>query len=60
MFQAMMNEILRDMINKGKVAVFMNDVLVETKTKKEYNEVVEKVLKKLEKNNLYVKPKKYM
>ena len=60
MFQAMMNEILRDMINKGKVAVFMDDVLVETKTKKGYNEVVEKVLKKLEKNNLYVKPKKYM
>jgi len=31
-FQAMMNEILRDLINKGKVAVFVDDVLVETKT----------------------------
>jgi len=35
-FQAMMNEILRDLINKGKVAVFVDDVLVGTKTKKGY------------------------
>jgi len=31
-FQAMMNEILRDLINKGKVAVFVDDILVETET----------------------------
>jgi len=31
-FQAMINEILRDLINKGKVAAFMNDVLVGTET----------------------------
>jgi len=29
-FQVMMNEILRDLINKGKVAVFVDDVLVGT------------------------------
>ena len=29
-FQAMMNEILRDMINEGKVAAFVDDVLVGT------------------------------
>ena len=29
--QAMMNEILRDMINEGKVAAFVDDVLVEMK-----------------------------
>ena len=28
-FQAMMNEILRDLINEGKVAVFVDDVLVD-------------------------------
>ena len=28
-FQAMMNEILRDLINKEKVAVFVDDVLVD-------------------------------
>ena len=29
-FQVMMNEILRDLINKGKVAVFVDDILVGT------------------------------
>ena len=58
MFQAMINEILRDMINEGKVAAFVDDVLVETETEKGHNEIVEKVLKQLEKNDLYVKPEK--
>jgi len=54
----MMNEILRDMINKGKVAAFVDDVLVRTETEKEHNEIVEKVLRRLEENDLYVKPEK--
>ena len=57
-FQAMINEILRDMINEGKVAAFVDDVLVETETEEGHNEIVEEVLKQLEKNNLYVKPEK--
>ena len=55
-----MNEILRDIINKGKVVAFMNDILVGTETEKEHNEIVEEVLKRLEENSLYVKPEKYM
>ena len=58
MFQAMINEILRDMINEGKVAAFVDDVLVETETEEGHNEIVEEVLKQLEKNDLYVKPEK--
>jgi len=58
-FQAMMNEILRDMINKGKVAAFVNDVLVGTETEEGHNEIVKEVLKRLEENDLYVKPEKY-
>jgi len=57
-FQAMMNEILRDLINEGKVTAFVDDVLVGTKTEEGYDEIVEEILKKLEKNNLYIKPKK--
>ena len=57
-FQAMMNEILRDLINEGKVAAFVDNVLVETETEEKHNEIVEEVLKRLEKNNLYVKPEK--
>jgi len=58
MFQAMMNEILRDMINKGKVVAFVDNVLVGTETEKEHDEVVEEVLRQLEENDLYVKPEK--
>ena len=58
-FQGMMNEILRDMINEGKVAAFVDNVLIGTETKEGHNEIVEEVLRRLEKNNLYVKPEKY-
>ena len=57
-FQAMMNKILRDLVNEGKIAVFVDNVLVETETEKEHDEIVEKVLRGLEENNLYVKPEK--
>jgi len=57
-FQAMMNEILRDLINEGKVMVFVDDVLVGTETKKEHDEIVEEILRRLEENDLYVKPEK--
>jgi len=57
-FQAMMNEILRDLINEGKVAVFVDDELVGTETEEEHNEIVEEILRRLEENNLYVKPEK--
>ena len=40
-FQDMMNEILRDMINKEKVTAFVDDVLVKTETEKGYNEIVD-------------------
>ena len=59
-FQTMMNEILRDIINKGKVAAFVDNVLVETETEKEHSEIVEEVLKRLDENDLYVKPEKCM
>ena len=58
MFQGMMNDILRDMINEGKVVTFVDDVLIGTETEKEHDELVEEVLKQLEENDLYVKPEK--
>jgi len=57
-FQAMMNEILRDLINEGKVAVFIDNVLVRTETEKGYDEIVEEILRRLEENDLYIKPEK--
>ena len=57
-FQAMMNKILRDLINKGKVAAFIDDVLVETETEERHDEIMEEILKRLEENNLYIKLEK--
>jgi len=59
-FQTMINEILRDMINKEKVVAFVNNMLVKTETEEEHNKIVEEVLRRLEENNLYVKLEKYM
>jgi len=57
-FQVIMNEILRDMINEGKVSAFVDNILVGTKIEEEHDEIVKEVLRRLEENNLYVKPEK--
>ena len=59
-FQAMMNKILRDLINKEKVAAFVDNVLVGTETEEGHDEIVDEILKRLEENDLYIKPEKYM
>jgi len=57
-FQAMMNEILRDLINKGKVVAFVDDILVGTEMEEGHDEIIEEILRRLEENDLYVKPEK--
>jgi len=57
-FQAMMNELLRDLINMGKVAVFIDNVIVGMESKEGHDELVAEVIKRLEENDLYVKPEK--
>jgi len=57
-FQTMMNELLRDLINTGKVAAFINDVIVGTETEEGHDEIVTEVIRRLEENDLYVKPEK--
>ena len=59
-FQVMMNKILKDMINKGKVVAFVNDILVETETEKGHDKIIKEVLKRLKENDFYVKPEKCM
>ena len=53
-----MNKLLRDLINTGKVAAFIDDVIVGTETEEGHNEIVVKIIRRLEENNLYVKPEK--
>jgi len=57
-FQAMINELLRDLINIGKVAVFIDDVIVGTEMEEGHEELVAEVIRRLEENDLYVKPEK--
>jgi len=57
-FQTMMNNILRDLIDTEDIVVFIDDVLVETEDKKKYNEIVKEILRRIEANNLYLKPEK--
>ena len=57
-FQAMMNKLLRDLINTGKVAVFIDDVIVGMETEEGHDELVVEVVKRLEENDLYVKLEK--
>jgi len=57
-FQGMMNEIMRDLINKGKVVVFVDNVLVGTENEKDHDKIMAEVLKRLEENDLYMKPEK--
>jgi len=57
-FQTMINKLLRDLINTGKVAAFIDDVIVETEEEEEHDKIVAEVVKRLEENDLYVKPEK--
>ena len=57
-FQVMMNKLLRDLINIEKVVVFIDDIIIGTEREEEHDELVAKVIKRLEKNDLYVKPEK--
>jgi len=57
-FQTIVNDLFRDLINQGDTATFINDILVATDTEEGHDKLVEEVLKRLEENDLFVKPEK--
>ena len=59
MFQTMINELLRDLINIGKVAAFIDDVIVGMETEEGHDEIVVEVIRRMEEDDLYMKPEKY-
>jgi len=59
-FQVIINDILRNLIDIGDIAIFINNILVEIKNKKRHDKIVEKILKRIKANNLYIKPEKYI
>jgi len=54
----MINNILRDLIDIEDIVVFIDNVLVGTKNKKKHDKIVEEILRKMEVNDLYLKPEK--
>jgi len=57
-FQAMINDLFRDLINQGDMATFIDNILVATDMEEGHNELVEEILRRLEENDLFVKPEK--
>ena len=59
-FQTIMNDLLRDLVVKEKVIIFIDNVMVAMEIEEGHDKIVEEVLKRLEENDLFVKPEKCM
>ena len=57
-FQAMMDHIFTDMIERNLVIIYMDDILIFSNTQEELEKITKEVLKLLQDNDLYLKPKK--
>jgi len=52
-FQTMMDDIFKDLISEGMVVVYLDDILIFTKTLEEHQKITRRVLELLEKHKLY-------
>ena len=57
-FQTMMNNIFQNLIAKGIVVVYLDDILIFTKTKEKHAQAVWWVLQVLKENKLFLRPEK--
>ena len=55
----MINKFLRDLINTEKVAIFIDNIIVGIEMEVGYDEIVVEIIRRLEENDLYIKPEKY-
>jgi len=53
-----MNSVFADLIAKGEIAVYMDDILIYTEDLKHHRKIVQEVLARLLKYDLYLKPEK--
>jgi len=51
-----MNNLFWDLINQEDIATFIDNILVATDTEEGHDKLVEEVLRRLEENDLFVKP----
>jgi len=54
-FQAIINDLLRVLIETGDVVAFIDDIIVGKEIEKGHNNIVEKILRRMVKNDLFVK-----
>jgi len=57
-FQTMMNDIFRDLIAKGIMVVYLDDILIFTQTEEEHAKAIQRVLQVLQKHKLFLRPEK--
>lgn len=57
-FQSLMNHIFADLIAEGKVAVYLDDILIWSDTLSTHRKIVHEVLKRLHDHDLYLRPEK--
>jgi len=57
-FQTMMNDIFQNLIVKGIVVVYLDDILIFTKTEEKHVQAVRRVLQVLKENKLFLRPEK--
>jgi hypothetical protein len=57
-FQSMMNELFHNLIMRGVVIIYMDNILIYTKSIDKHHTVTKEVLCILANNNLYLKPEK--
>ncbi len=57
-FQWMMNDIFRNLIGKGKVTIYLDNILIFSKDLKEHKEIVRRILQRLQENKLFLKAEK--
>lgn len=54
----MMNQLFCDLIHAGKVVVYLDDILMFTRTLEEHHKITQEVLRILQENKLYLSPEK--
>ena len=57
-FQTMMDRIFKDLISEGVIVVYLDDILIFTKTLEEHQKVVRRVMELLQQHGLSLKPEK--
>ena len=57
-FQKMMNELFKDMVDKGWLLIYMDDMLIHSPNKEIHYKRTLQVLDRLQKHDLFLKPEK--